>query len=200
MYSDLNDIQLKIFLYIEEHIKNNGYPPSVREIMRATNLKSTSTVHKHVCILEDREYIRRDPTKPRAMEILKNKDEMDNIANIPLVGNVTAGAPILAVENIEDTFTLSTKIIDESDFLLRVNGESMIEAGIFDKDYIVVRKQNNAKNGDIVIALIDEEATLKRFFKEDEKVRLQPENKTMKPIYSDNVTILGIVKGLYRKI
>lgn len=201
MYSDLNDIQQKIYFYIQNHIENNGYPPSVREIMKATNLKSTSTVHKHICILEDKEYIRRDPTKPRAMEVLKNNDfENDKIVNIPLVGSVTAGVPILAVENIEDTFTISTKIIKETDFLLKIKGDSMIDAGIYDKDYVIVKRQNNAKNGDIVIALIDEEATVKRFFKEKDTVRLQPENKFMEAIYSKDVTILGIVKGLYRKI
>lgn len=200
MYNELNDIQSKIFLYIKKHIESNGYPPSIREIMRATNLKSTSTVHKHICILEDKGYIRKDPTKPRAMEVVKYKNENDKVINIPLVGDVTAGAPILATENVDESFSISSKIINEDDYILRVEGESMINAGIYDKDYVIVRKQNNAKNGDIVIALLGEDATIKRFYKEDNRIRLQPENDLMDPIYTKHIIILGVVKGVYRKI
>lgn len=200
MYNDLNEIQIKIFIYINEHIKANGYPPSVREIMSATNLKSTSTVHKHICILEEQNYIRRDPTKPRAMEVIKYNENNDRTIQIPIVGNVTAGLPILAVENIEETVLLSSKLINEDDFILKIKGESMIEAGIYDKDYVIIRKQNSANNGDIVVALIEDEATVKRFFKEENRIRLQPENETMEPIYVDDLKILGIVKGLYRKL
>ncbi len=200
MYNDLNEIQIKIFIYINEHIKANGYPPSVREIMSATNLKSTSTVHKHICILEEQNYIRRDPTKPRAMEVIKYNENNDRTIQIPIVGNVTAGLPILAVENIEETVLLSSKLINEDDFILKIKGESMIEAGIYDKDYVIISKQNSANNGDVVVALIEDEATVKRFFKEENRIRLQPENETMEPIYVNDLKILGIVKGLYRKL
>jgi len=200
MYSDLNDIQIKIFLYIKEHIESKGYPPSIREIMKATDLKSTSTVHKHMGILESYEYIRRDPTKPRALEIVKFKDYNDSVVSIPLVGDVVAGMPVLATENIDEVYSVSSKIIGENDFLLRVSGDSMVDAGIYDKDYVIVDKRSNAKNGDIVIALLEDEATIKRFFKEKDCIRLQPENETMEAIYTKDLTILGIVKGIYRKL
>ena len=200
MYTDLNEIQIKIFSYIQEHVGLSGYPPSIREIMKATNLKSTSTVHKHIGVLEDNGYIRKDPSKPRALEILKSEEYRDRTLNIPLVGSVTAGAPILATENIDDTFTVSDKIIAEDDFILRVEGDSMIEAGIYHRDYVVVKKQTTAQNGDIVIALIDDSATIKRFFKEEDVFRLQPENQAMDPIYVRDLAILGKVKGVYRKI
>ena len=194
--------QLQILEYLKSEVRQKGYPPSVREICNAVNLKSTSTVHGHLTRLEKKGYIRRNPTKPRAIEILdsefnKNKD---SFVSVPIVGNITAGSPILAVENIEDTFPIPSEYVhNDSVFMLKVRGESMIGAGIYDKDLILVRQQKDAKNGDIVVALIEDSATVKRFFKEKEYVRLQPENPAMSPIYIKEVSILGIVIGLFRK-
>lgn len=199
---DLGKKQQEILECIKNEIKLKGYPPSVREICEAVNLKSTSTVHGHLDRLERKGYIRRDPTKPRAIEIMEvdfysNRREL---VNIPIVGKITAGEPILAVENIEETFPLPIKYVNNEDvFMLSVKGKSMIEAGIFDKDLILVRQQNTADNGDIVVALIDDSATVKRFFKEGDKIRLQPENSAMLPIILDEVSILGKVIGLFRK-
>lgn len=206
MYEDLSSIQLKILEFIKSEIHSKGYPPAVREICKAVNLKSTSTVHGHLEKIEKKGYIRRDPTKPRAIEIL---DRVDNaipfprkeIINVPIVGKVTAGEPILAVENIEDTFPLPIDFIKKDTvFMLKVRGDSMIEAGILDGDLVLVRQQNTAYNGDIVVALLDEEATIKRFFKENDHIRLQPENQFMEPILTKNVSILGKVTGVFRKI
>lgn len=194
--------QLEILECIKNEIKSKGYPPSVREICDIVNLKSTSTVHGHLDRLEKKGYIRRDPTKPRAIEIMEpdfyyNRKEL---VNIPIVGKITAGEPILAVENIEETFPLPIKYVNnENVFMLSVKGQSMIEAGIFDKDLILVRQQNTADNGDIVVALIEDSATVKKFFKEGNKIRLQPENSAMLPIILDDVSILGKVIGLFRK-
>lgn len=204
MYEDLNDSQIQILHFIKNQIKQKGYPPSVREICKGVDLKSTSTVHRHLERLETKGYIRRDPTKPRAIEILDNSD--DNLfspkktVDIPIIGKVTAGEPILAVEHIEDTFPVPIELAERGSlFMLRVQGDSMIEAGILDGDYVIVKQQNDAINGDIVIALLDNEATVKRFFKEKGYIRLQPENQSMEPIIVDNVNILGKVIGLYRK-
>ncbi len=204
MYEDLNDSQIQILHFIKNQIKQKGYPPSVREICKGVDLKSTSTVHRHLERLETKGYIRRDPTKPRAIEILDNSD--DNLfspkktVDIPIIGKVTAGEPILAVEHIEDTFPVPIELAERGSlFMLRVQGDSMIEAGILDGDYVIVKQQNDAINGDIVIALLDNEATVKRFFKEKDYIRLQPENQSMEPIIVDNVNILGKVIGLYRK-
>lgn len=204
MYEDLNDSQIQILHFIKNQIKQKGYPPSVREICKGVDLKSTSTVHRHLERLETKGYIRRDPTKPRAIEILDNSD--DNLfspkktVDIPIIGKVTAGEPILAVEHIEDTFPVPIELAERGSlFMLRVQGDSMIEAGILDGDYVIVKQQNDAINGDIVIALLDNEATVKRFFKEKGYIRLQPENQSMEPIIVNNVNILGKVIGLYRK-
>ncbi len=207
MYEDLSSKQLDILNFIKSQTQLKGYPPSVREICKAVDLKSTSTVHGHLAKLEKKEYIRRDPSKPRAIEILDKYKEFSlnenvEIINVPIVGRVTAGEPILAVENIEDTFPLPSHLLKGSDspFMLTVKGESMINAGIHDGDYILVQQQNVAENGDIVIALLNQEATVKRFFKEKDYIRLQPENDFMAPILTKDVSILGKVIGLYRKL
>lgn len=202
MYEDLSQKQLDILNFLKYKLSENGYPPSVREICKAVNLNSTSTVHSHLKTLESKGYIRRDPLKPRAISILdKGVFTMSKAINVPVVGKVTAGKPILAVENIEETFLLPLNFIhDEDVFILSVKGESMIGAGILNGDYVVVRQQQTAQNGDIVVAMIDSEATIKRFFKEKDRIRLQPENPYMEPIYVDKVIILGKIVALFRKI
>ncbi|AFS78534.1 transcriptional repressor LexA [Gottschalkia acidurici 9a] len=207
MCDDLSFKQIEILEFIKKETRTKGYPPSVREICTAVDLKSTSSVHGHLEKIEKRGYIRRDPTKPRAIEILdKNTDltlyAKKEVVDVPIVGSVTAGEPILAIENIEDTFPLPANFLKGANnpFMLRVKGESMINAGIFDGDFILVHQQNTADNGDIVIALLNQEATVKRFFKEKDFVRLQPENDQMAPILTKEVTILGKVIGLFRKL
>lgn len=206
MYEDLSAIQLKILEFIKNEIFSKGYPPAVREICKAVDLKSTSTVHGHLEKLEKKGYIRRDPTKPRAIEILDKTDDIipfsnKEITNVPIVGKVTAGEPILAVENIEDTFPLPIDFVDNASvFMLKVRGDSMINAGILDGDLVLIRQQNTANNGDIVVALLGDEATIKRFFKEKDHIRLQPENPFIDPIITKEVMILGKVIGVYRKI
>jgi len=204
MYPDLSQRQTNILEFIKEEIRKKGYPPAVREIGEAVGLLSSSTVHGHLQTLEDKGYIRRDPTKPRAIEILDSSSdalEPKKVVHIPIVGRVTAGQPILAVENIEGTFPLPDDFVRRDNvFMLRVQGESMIGAGILDGDLIVVRQQNEARNGEIVVALIGEEATVKRFFKERTLIRLQPENPSMEPIYSQDVSILGKVVGVFRSL
>lgn len=204
MYPELTNRQADILKFIKKEIREKGYPPSVREIGEAVGLMSSSTVHGHLQSLEDKGYIRRDATKPRAIEVLDSESEPDQkkqVTHIPIVGRVTAGQPILAVENIEDTFPLPKELVHEDTvFMLKVQGESMIEAGILDKDFILVRQQETARNGEIVVAMIDDEATVKRFFKERNLVRLQPENSSMEPIYSQDVTILGKVIGVFRLV
>jgi repressor LexA len=199
---DLGNKQKQIYDYIKEEIKTKGYPPSVREICDAVDLKSTSTVHGHLDRLEKKGYIRRDATKPRAIEIMEDDfyTNRRELVNVPIVGKITAGEPILAVENIEDTFPIPIEYVNNDNvFMLNVKGESMIEAGIFDRDLILVKQQHNADNGDIVVALIDDSATVKRFFKEKDYIRLQPENVTMSPIIVKEVSILGKVIGLFRR-
>lgn len=202
MKKQLTKKQEEILEFIKKRIKEKGYPPAVREICEATGLKSTSTVHGHLTRLEKKGYIRRDPSKPRAIEIVDDEFYVHrNVVQLPLVGKVTAGEPILAVENIEETMTLPYDLVGTEDaFLLRVRGDSMIEAGIFNNDIIIVRRQNVAENGDIVVALIDDEATVKRFYKEHDHIRLQPENKAMEPIIVKDVKILGKVIGLIRRM
>ncbi|MCO1600222.1 MULTISPECIES: transcriptional repressor LexA [Desulfosporosinus] len=204
MYPDLSQRQTNILEFIKEEIRKKGYPPAVREIGEAVGLLSSSTVHGHLQTLEDKGYIRRDPTKPRAIEILDSSSEaleMKKVVQVPIVGHVTAGQPILAVENIEGTFPLSADFVRHDNiFMLRVQGESMIGAGILDGDYIIVRQQSDARNGEIVVALIGDEATVKRFFKERTLIRLQPENPSMEPIYSQDVSILGKVVGVFRTL
>jgi len=197
----ISDKQDNILKFIKRELENKGYPPSVREICDAVNLRSPSTVHGHLDRLEKKGLIRRDPTKPRAIELLDSDKHMPKkeIIHVPVVGKVTAGLPILAVENIEDTFPIPLDYVDNSDmFMLSVKGDSMINAGIFDNDYVLVRQQQHAKNGDIVVALIEDEATIKTFYKENNHIRLQPQNPIMKPIIVYDVTILGKVIGVFR--
>ncbi len=192
--------QRRILEFIKKEIELKGYPPSVREICEAVDLKSTSTVHGHLEQLEKRGLIRRDSTKPRAMEVLENP--LSKGRSVPLVGRVTAGIPILAEENIEDYIVLPQDLVGSDDelFALRVRGESMIRAGILSGDFIIVRKQNHADNGDIVVAMIEDEATVKRIFFEKDGVRLQPENPYYDPIYSRKVQVIGKVTALFRKL
>lgn len=196
--------QKQILEFIKKQTRDRGYPPSVREIGEAVGLNSSSTVHGHLARLEERGYLRRDPSKPRAIEVLQDDDRVvqrHRLVSVPLVGRVTAGQPILAVENIEDYIPLPRDLAGgEGTFLLSVRGESMIEAGIHDGDLIIVRPQPSADNGDIVVALLDDEATVKRFFREGKSVRLQPENAAMEPIISKDVVILGKVVGLFREL
>ncbi len=202
MNVDKKDKQTEIFEFIKSQIREKGYPPSVREICKGVGLSSTSTVHGHLERLEKKGMIRRDSTKPRTIEILKDPIINKEMIDIPIVGKVTAGEPILAVENIEDTFPISLNYMPSNKdlFILNVSGESMIDAGIFDGDLAIIEKTNYASNGDIVVALIDNsEATIKRFFKEKDYIRLQPENKTMTPILVKNCTIVGKLVGIFRR-
>lgn len=208
MYEDISVKQLEVLDCIKRHLAKKGYPPAVREICKVVNLSSTSTVHNHLTKLEKKGYIRRDPAKPRAIEILKANENFDipntkEIINVPILGKVTAGEPILATENIEDTFPLPIDYADFGNsniFMLTIKGSSMINAGILDGDYIIVKQQSIAANGDIVVALIEDEATVKRFFKEKKHIRLQPENDFMQPIIVKKASILGKVLGVFRKI
>ena len=204
MGEGLTDRQQQILDYIKEQIRQKGYPPSVREIGESVGLSSSSTVHGHLARLEEKGFIRRDPTKPRAIEIMEGDFYLTKhrSVNVPLVGRVTAGAPILAVENLEDSFPLPYELVRNEDvFMLAVRGESMIEAGILDGDYVIVRRQSDARNGEIVVALVgDDEATVKRFFREKDYIRLQPENQYMEPIIAHDVSILGKVVALFRRI
>lgn len=202
---ELTDRQREILDFIRAEIHRRGFPPSVREIGEAVGLSSSSTVHAHLAALEEKGFIRRDPAKPRALEVLDFRDtelalDYGDIRAVPLVGQVAAGQPILAAENIEATMSLPREMADESTFILRVKGDSMIEAGILDGDFVVVRQQDVANNGDIVVAMLEDEATIKRFFKESDRVRLQPENSALEPIYSRDVQVLGKVVALFRRI
>ena len=195
------DTQQRILAFIEQEIAQKGYPPSVREIGDAVGLKSTSSVHSHLSTLERNGFIRRDPTKPRAIEICDDSFQMvrTEMASLPVVGNVAAGQPILAQENIESYFPIPAEIVPSGEsFALRVRGDSMINAGIFDGDLIFVSSCNTAGNGEIVVALIDDSATVKTFYKEKGHIRLQPENDTMEPIIVDSCVILGKVFGVFR--
>jgi repressor LexA len=205
MPDGLTERQRQVLQFIKDEIRKKGYPPSVREIGEAIGLSSSSTVHGHMARLEKLGYIRRDPTKPRAIEVLDDADLQPRrrTMSVPVVGRVTAGQPIFAEQNIEDHFPLPAGFVraDEDDlFFLRVQGDSMIEAGILDGDYVLVRRQPSANNGEIVVALIEDEATVKRFFKEQGHIRLQPENRYMDPIIVPSVQILGKVVGLVRRM
>ncbi|SCT77194.1 LexA repressor [Staphylococcus xylosus] len=205
---ELTKRQNEIFEYIKQTVQSKGYPPSVREIGEAVGLASSSTVHGHLSRLEEKGYIRRDPTKPRAIEIVSEQlgesVNMEETIHVPVIGKVTAGVPISAVENVEEYFPLPehfTSTHNSDIFILNVVGDSMIEAGILDGDKVIVRSQTIAENGDIIVAMTEEnEATVKRFYKEKNRYRLQPENSTMAPIYLDNVTVLGKVVGLFREM
>lgn len=199
MYADLTARQKQILDYIQNYFREKGYPPSVREICAATNLRSTATVHSYLVQLEEKGYIKRDPQKPRAIEII-NMSGSRHVVDVPLVGKVTAGEPILAQENIENVFSLPKEMLPDAEvFMLSVKGDSMINAGIFSGDYVLVQSTNTAENGDIVVALLEDEATIKRFYKENDCIRLQPENPSMAPIIVKDLKILGKVVGLFRR-
>lgn len=217
MFSEtmLKEREEKILNYMKEVIQQKGYPPTVREICTALNIKSTSTVHKDIDNLVKKGYVAKDPSKPRALMVLDNhgnpllpsasgidRTERTDVTDIPLVGHIAAGTPILAVENVEDSFPVPSRFLGSGvNYMLTVRGESMIEAGIMDGDYILVKKQDTARNGEIVVAMVDgfeSEATVKTFYKEDGHIRLQPENSSMSPIIVQDVKILGKVKGVFR--
>ncbi len=205
--TNLSKRQEEILAYIKEQVGLKGYPPSVREIGEAVGLASSSTVHGHLARLEKKGFIRRDPTKPRAIEVLQQEGEFEipktEAMFAPVIGKVTAGLPITAVENIEEYIPIPNNEMHASEqlFVLIIEGDSMIEAGIFNGDKVIVKQQNTAQNGDIVVAMTEEsEATVKRFFKETDHIRLQPENATMDALIYDNVSILGKVVGLYRSL
>lgn len=200
-YGKITAKQEEILEYIKQQILQKGYPPAVREICEAVRLKSTSSVHSHLETLEKNGYIRRDPTKPRAIEILDDTFNLTRreVVNVPIVGRVAAGQPILATENVENYFPIPAEFMpNQNVFMLRVKGESMINAGIFDGDTILVKQQPTASNGDMVVALIDDSATVKTYYKEDGHYRLQPENDNMDPIIANEISILGIVFGVFR--
>lgn len=202
-FDNISAKQKEILEYIKSEILSKGYPPSVREICEAVRLKSTSSVHAHLETLEKNGYIRRDPTKPRTIEIIDDSFNLTRreMVNIPMIGQVAAGSPILAVENIENYFPMPAELLPNSEtFMLKVKGESMINVGIYSGDWIVVQQQNTARNGDIVVALIEDSATVKTFYKEDGHIRLQPENDSMDPIIVNDVSILGKVIALYRNM
>ncbi len=212
--NELGKREKAILKYIEKQIAINCYPPSVREIGKAVGLKSTATVHGYLAKLEEKGYIKKESQKGRTLKLLKggqgenpNQTQMKEfysgkeMVEVPVIGKITAGAPILAVENITDTFPIPIDFVGNSEsFMLTVRGESMIEAGILDGDYILVKRQENANNGEIVVALIEDEATVKTFYKEKDHIRLQPENSTMDPIIVPDCKILGKVAGVFRKM
>ena len=200
-YGKITAKQREILEYIKNEILNKGYPPAVREICEAVKLKSTSSVHAHLESLEKNGYIRRDPTKPRAIEIMDENFNLTRreVVHIPVIGSVAAGAPILAVENIEAYFPLPADMMpNQNAFLLNVKGDSMIKAGIFEGDKVLVQQQPTAENGEIVVALVDDSATVKRFYKEAGHIRLQPENDAYEPIIVTDCTIMGKVFGVFR--
>ena len=200
-YGKISDKQKEILEYMKNEILNKGYPPTVRDICEAVHLKSTSSVHAHLETLEKNGYIKRDPTKPRAIEIIDDNFNLTRreVVNVPIVGRVAAGEPILAVENVDSYFPVPAEYMPNAQaFMLKVKGESMITAGIFDGDSILVEQQSTAKNGDMVVALVDDSATVKTFYKEDNHIRLQPENDNMDPIIVPDCQILGKVFGVFR--
>lgn len=204
MYEDLTRKQIDILEFLKKEVIQRGYPPAIREIGAAVDLKSTSTVHSHLTKLEQKGYIRRDPTKNRAIEIVD--DTLSDFpthrtVDVPIVGDVAAGSPILAVENIEDTYPLPISMAEKGDlFMLRIQGDSMIEAGILQDDLVIVRRQATATNGDIVVAMLEDSATVKRFFQRNGSVELRPENSTMSSIFTTDCQVLGKVIGLQRRI
>lgn len=205
MYEDLEKREMEILFYIKRFIDSNGYPPSIREICNGCNIKSTSTVHSNLEKLELKNYIRRGATINRAIEIIRQDDDFlsakKKTTDIPILGRVAAGLPILASENISDTVPMATDFVkDRNLFFLTVQGESMIEAGILDGDQVLIEPVSSAEEGEIILALIEDEATIKTFYRDEEnqRFRLQPENSTMEPIYVDELKVLGRVIGLYR--
>ncbi|HHZ00836.1 MAG TPA: transcriptional repressor LexA [Sedimentibacter sp.] len=204
-YDGLSDKQIQILKYIKDELTLRGYPPSIREICKAVGLSSTSSVHAHLNTLEEKGYIKKGTNKRRALELIDVDDicsymPKKEIINLPVIGTVTAGSPILAVENIEDTLPISIDFVgNKESYVLKVKGDSMIEAGILDGDFVIVNSQHNAKNGDIVVALIGDEATVKTFYREKDHIRLQPQNSSMDPILIKDPYILGVVKAVVRK-
>ncbi len=200
-YGKISEKQQQILDYIKNNILNKGYPPSVRDICSAVNLRSTSSVHAHLEKLEKNGYIKRDPAKSRTIEIVDESfnEVRKEMAYVPEIGDVAAGIPLLAVENTSGYFPIPTEYLpNEKTFILKVKGDSMVDVGIYDGDRLIVEQKNTASNGEIVVALVDDSATVKRFFKEDGHIRLQPENMFMDPIIVDDCTILGKVVGLFR--
>ena len=200
-YGKISKKQSEILEYIKSQILNKGYPPSVRDICEAVDLKSTSSVHSYLETLEKNGYIRRDPTKPRAIEIIDDNFNLvrREVVNVPIVGKVAAGEPILAVENVDSYFPIPMEFMpNEQCFMLTVQGESMVNAGIFDGDTILVEQCQTAQNGDMVVALVDDSATVKTFYREADHIRLQPENDSMDPIIVPDCQILGRVFGVFR--
>jgi repressor LexA len=199
---NLTKRQQEIFDYVKQYVREHGYPPTVRDIGKAIGLTSSSTVHAHLANLEKLGLLRRDPTKPRAIEVLKDKArQVVTPPGLPVVGQVAAGQPVLADENIEEYVPVpGIAGGDDGEFVLRVKGDSMKDAGILEGDFVIVRRQETAGDGDIVVALVGEEATVKRFFREDDHVRLQPENETMEPIRTREAQVLGRVVGLCRRV
>jgi len=205
LYEDLNEKQVEILHFIKSQIKKQGYPPAVREICTGVGLSSTSSVHGHLESLAAKGYIKKDPTKPRAIQVLdKGPDALfppKKTIDIPVVGKIISGQPILTTEYIEDTFPVDVELAEKGPlFILKIEGNSMVEAGVLNGDYVLVKKQDQATNGDIVVALLGEKVAVKTFFKEKDYIRLQPENKSMSPIVSKDVTILGKVIALYRRM
>ncbi len=204
-FEGLSDKQIKILKYIKNELNLRGYPPSIREICKAVGLSSTSSVHAHLNTLEEKGYIKKGNNKRRALELIDVDDICSNmpkkeVINVPIIGTVTAGQPILAVENVDDSLPISIDFVgNKESFVLKIKGESMIEAGILSGDFVIVNSQNAAKNGDIVVALIDDEATVKTFYKEKDHIRLQPQNSLMDPILVKEAHILGVVKAVVRK-
>ena len=209
--SNLSDREQKILDYMKEYVTKWGYPPTVRDIAAALGIRSTSTVHKAIVSLEEKGFIKKQAGKRRAMDIVGSEqpqsnvrsivEERDDIVDLPVIGRIAAGTPILAEQNIEDSFPIPSRFVSGTSFMLTVRGESMIEAGIMDGDYILVEQCNTARNGDMVVAMVDgfeSEATVKTFYKEDDHIRLQPENSCMSPIIVKDVKILGKVKGVFR--
>ena len=210
---ELNKREKEILRFIQKNVENKGYPPSVREIGKAVGLSSTATVHSYLAKLKEKGYIKKENQKGRTLRLLKGVDNKEivkenknyytgrEMVEVPVIGKITAGEPILAVENVTDTFPIPIDFVGNSEsFMLTVRGESMIEAGILNGDYILVKRQNTANNGEIVVALIEDEATVKTFYKEKDHIRLQPENSTMDPIIVPNCEILGKVAGVFRKM
>jgi repressor LexA len=202
LVKDLTKRQRQIFDYISSYLSKHGYPPTVREIGKAVGLHSSSTVHAHLSKLESLGVVKRDPSKPRALEVMVQRAKKAvRPSGLPLVGQVAAGEPILAEENIEEYLEIPDMIGGEDgDYILRVRGESMKDAGILEGDFVVVRETERARDGEIVVALLDDEATVKRFFREKDQIRLQPENKSMKPIRTRDVRLLGRVVGVFRRV
>jgi repressor LexA len=202
MASGLTHRQQEILTFVQRYTESHGYPPSVREIGQAMGLTSSSTVHSHLRALERKGFLRRDPSKPRALEILRDgRGPQHRVVSLPVVGQVTAGVPILAEQNIEDHFPVAAELANGAEgFILKVRGDSMIDAGILDGDMLIVRRQQTATNGDIVVARLGDEATVKRFFKEGDRIRLQPENATMAPIYARDVVVEGKAIAVLRRL